>query len=155
MRAFVLEGGLQIGEISYLFEENDFHDRELCRPLGSSRHSNSVCDGSNQLNSASRPGSGSVEPIEMLAVLRKFRPSSSSSSLQRLSSLFLSRPMSTRTYSEAIDALNSLLSNAATLEAMRVAGGTARALAIPEMIEYLHRIGYSVSLDLALDCIDC
>ena len=63
--------------------------------------------------------------------------------------------MSTRTYSEAIDALNSLLSNAATLEAMRVAGGTARARAIPEMIEYLHRIGYSVSLDLALDCIDC
>jgi len=56
--------------------------------------------------------------------------------------------MSTRTYSEAVDELNSLQSNAATLEAIRVAGGPDRSshFAIPEMLEYLHRIGYSVSL---------
>ena len=55
--------------------------------------------------------------------------------------------MSTRSYSEAVDALNSLQSNAATLEALRASGGRASDFAIPEMLEYLHRIGYSVSLE--------
>lgn len=58
--------------------------------------------------------------------------------------------MSTRCYSEAVDALNSLQSNAATLEAIRASGGRLGSFAIPEMLEYLHRIGYSVSLALFL-----
>jgi folylpolyglutamate synthase len=62
--------------------------------------------------------------------------------------------MSARSYSEAVDALNSLQSNAATLEALRASGGRASEFAIPEMLEYLHRIGYSVSLGLAVGCMD-
>lgn len=58
--------------------------------------------------------------------------------------------MSTRSYSEAVDALNSLQSNAATLEALRASGGRLSDFAIPEMLEYLHRIGYSVSSVLVL-----
>lgn len=58
--------------------------------------------------------------------------------------------MSTRTYSEAVDALNSLQSNAAVLEALRVSGRKMSSHAIPEMLEYLHRIGYSVSSGFAL-----
>ncbi|KAK7060501.1 Folylpolyglutamate synthetase [Paramarasmius palmivorus] len=50
--------------------------------------------------------------------------------------------MSTRSYEDAIDALNSLQSNAATLDAVRASGGTLSTLAIPEMLEYLGRIGY-------------
>ncbi|KAI3612308.1 tetrahydrofolylpolyglutamate synthase [Moniliophthora roreri] len=50
--------------------------------------------------------------------------------------------MSTRSYKDAIDHLNSLQSNAATLDAVRASGGTLSALAIPEMLEYLGRIGY-------------
>ncbi|KAJ6628771.1 FolC bifunctional protein [Mycena sp. CBHHK59/15] len=50
--------------------------------------------------------------------------------------------MSTRTYSDAVDSLNSLQSNAAVLEAVRASGGRSSAFAIPEMIEYLGRIGY-------------
>ncbi|KAJ3573349.1 hypothetical protein NP233_g2487 [Leucocoprinus birnbaumii] len=51
--------------------------------------------------------------------------------------------MSTRTYRDAIDHLNSLQSNAATLEAVRASGGRLSEFAIPEMLEYLERIGYS------------
>lgn len=51
---------------------------------------------------------------------------------------------STRTYQDAIDHLNSLQSNAATLEAVRASGGRLSNFAIPEMLEYLGRIGYSV-----------
>ncbi|ETW83873.1 hypothetical protein HETIRDRAFT_314661 [Heterobasidion irregulare TC 32-1] len=50
--------------------------------------------------------------------------------------------MSTRTYQDAIVHLNSLQSNAATLEAVRASGGRLSEFAIPEMVEYLHRIGY-------------
>lgn len=53
--------------------------------------------------------------------------------------------MSTRTYKDAVDCLNSLQSNAATLEASRASGGKLVKVAIPETIEYLQRIGYSVS----------
>ena len=56
--------------------------------------------------------------------------------------------MSTRSYREAIDALNSLQSNAATLEALRMYRGRVGNPTIPEMLEYLHRIGYSVSFGL-------
>ena len=56
------------------------------------------------------------------------------------------RTMSTRTYRDAVDHLNSLQSNAATLEAVRASGGRLSDFAIPEMIEYLQRIGYSASL---------
>lgn len=48
-------------------------------------------------------------------------------------------------HQDAIEKLNTLQSNAATLEAMRKSGqGPKAELAIAEMIEYLNRIGYSV-----------
>ncbi|KAM6495760.1 Mur ligase [Amanita muscaria] len=50
---------------------------------------------------------------------------------------------STKTYQNAVQDLNSLQSNAAVLEAIRAGGGIANKDAIPEMIEYLGRIGYS------------
>ncbi|KAI0068812.1 FolC bifunctional protein [Artomyces pyxidatus] len=50
--------------------------------------------------------------------------------------------MSARTYSDAIEHLNSLQSNFATLEAVRLSGGRISESAIPEMVEYLERIGY-------------
>lgn len=53
-----------------------------------------------------------------------------------------------RSYSDAVDHLNSLQSNAATLEAVRASGGKLSDLAIPEMLEYLGRIGYTVRLRL-------
>ena len=53
--------------------------------------------------------------------------------------------MSTRTYQDAVELLNSLQSNAAALEAARASGGRSE-FAIPEMLEYLGRIGYSVRI---------
>ncbi|KAJ7129519.1 FolC bifunctional protein [Mycena epipterygia] len=50
--------------------------------------------------------------------------------------------MSTRTYRDAVDSLNSLQTNAAALELVRASGGRSSAFAIPEMIEYLGIIGY-------------
>ncbi|KAG8880255.1 Folylpolyglutamate synthetase [Tulasnella sp. 331] len=47
-----------------------------------------------------------------------------------------------RTYKDAVDALNSLQSNAATIAAIRASGQRNTDFAIPEMIEYLGRIGY-------------
>jgi folylpolyglutamate synthase len=52
--------------------------------------------------------------------------------------------MSGRSYKDAIDFLNTLQSNAATLDAVKASNGQTNALAIPEMIEYLDRIGYKV-----------
>ncbi|KAF7301806.1 Folylpolyglutamate synthase [Mycena indigotica] len=52
------------------------------------------------------------------------------------------RTMTTRSYREAIDTLNSLQSNAAALDLVRATGGRSSAFAIPEMIEYLGIIGY-------------
>lgn len=54
--------------------------------------------------------------------------------------------MATRTYKDAINCLNTLQSNAATLEASRASGGKLVKVAIPETIEYLKRIGYAVSM---------
>ncbi|PWZ03693.1 FolC bifunctional protein [Testicularia cyperi] len=51
----------------------------------------------------------------------------------------------TRSYDDAIEALNSLQSNAATIEAIRKSGGRMNDFAIPEMLEYLARIGYQPS----------
>lgn len=51
--------------------------------------------------------------------------------------------MATRSYAAAIDALNSLQSNAATIEAIRKSGKTVNELNEPEMTEYLERIGHS------------
>ena len=62
----------------------------------------------------------------------------------RFISLVQRRAMSGRSYKDAIDLLNTLQSNAATLEALRASGGLTNSLAIPEMIEYLGRIGYKV-----------
>lgn len=56
-----------------------------------------------------------------------------------------SRNMSTKSYQDAVEHLNSLQSNAATLEAVRASGGRLSQFAIPEMLEYLERIGYTVS----------
>ncbi|KAE8224344.1 hypothetical protein CF326_g8052 [Tilletia indica] len=50
-----------------------------------------------------------------------------------------------RSYTAAIEALNTLQSNAAAIEAIRKSGGKLNDLALPEMIEYLARIGYSPS----------
>lgn len=47
-------------------------------------------------------------------------------------------------YKDAVEKLNTLQSNAATLEAVRASGGRLSQFAIPEMLEYLGRIGYSV-----------
>ncbi|KAG6821585.1 hypothetical protein H0H93_000094 [Arthromyces matolae] len=52
--------------------------------------------------------------------------------------------MSTRSYRDAVEHLNSLQSNAAALEAARASGSTRLSeFAIPEMLEYLGRIGYT------------
>ncbi|KAF9057696.1 FolC bifunctional protein [Panaeolus papilionaceus] len=51
--------------------------------------------------------------------------------------------MSTKSYQDAVEHLNSLQSNAATLEAVRASGGRLSQFAIPEMLEYLERIGYT------------
>lgn len=48
-----------------------------------------------------------------------------------------------RSYSAAIDALNSLQSNAATIAATRAAGGKYNDWLIPEMVEYLGRVGHT------------
>jgi hypothetical protein len=56
-----------------------------------------------------------------------------------------SEEMSTRSYKDAVDHLNSLQSNAATLETVRASGGRSE-FAIPEMLEFLERIGYTVSV---------
>jgi hypothetical protein len=62
-------------------------------------------------------------------------------------------PMSTLSYQAAVERLNSLQSNAATLEAVRASGGRLSEFAIPEMLEYLERIGYKVSGQSASDCV--
>jgi hypothetical protein len=59
--------------------------------------------------------------------------------------LFLrARAMSGRSYADAIARLNSLQSNVATLDALRASGGRMTEFAIPEMVEYLVRIGHEV-----------
>ncbi|KAG1755551.1 Mur ligase, partial [Suillus lakei] len=62
-------------------------------------------------------------------------------------SRFHGRRMSTAapTYRDAIDALNSLQTNAAILEAVRAAGAQLNPNAIPEMIDYLRRVGLEPS----------
>jgi folylpolyglutamate synthase len=60
---------------------------------------------------------------------------------------FSGRRMSTtpaRTYKDAIDALNTLQTNAAVLEVVRAAGAKLNPNAIPEMIDYLRRVGLEV-----------
>ncbi|KAG2156192.1 FolC bifunctional protein [Suillus clintonianus] len=52
---------------------------------------------------------------------------------------------STPTYRDAIDALNSLQTNAAILEAVRAAGAKLNPNAIPEMIDYIRRVGLEPS----------
>ncbi|CAO1619869.1 unnamed protein product [Parajaminaea phylloscopi] len=48
-----------------------------------------------------------------------------------------------RSYNAAIDALNTLQSNAATIAAIRAAGGKYNDWLIPEMVEYLRRAGHT------------
>jgi len=56
--------------------------------------------------------------------------------------------MSTRTYQDAIACLNTLQSNAAHIEAVRATGIRKNDLAIAEMIAYLEKLGYKVTIDL-------
>jgi hypothetical protein len=86
------------------------------------------------------------------------RPNALLSSLFRsLSSKFgrlaNSRNMSTRSYKEAVEHLNTLQSNAAALDAVRASGGRSSEFAIPEMLEYLGRIGYSVRIYVDRQCL--
>jgi len=69
---------------------------------------------------------------------------SSYRSLPRIPRVPFSRLMSTHTYQEAVEKLNTLQSNAAALDAVRASGGRISQFAIPEMLEYLGRIGYTV-----------
>jgi len=57
----------------------------------------------------------------------------------------LSTMTSPRSYSAAIDALNSLQSNAAVIDAIRKSGTTNGEAQMVEGVEYLKRIGYTVS----------
>ena len=65
--------------------------------------------------------------------------------LQQTRTRKLCKEMSTRSYQDAVDHLNSLQSNAETLNAIRASGGR-NEFAIPEMIKFLERIGYFVSV---------
>lgn len=75
----------------------------------------------------SRPANFNLRPAHRPAVF--LRMASSSSSPQR-------------SYSAAIQALNTLQSNAATIAATRAAGGKYNDWLIPEMVEYLQRAGH-------------
>ena len=76
--------------------------------------------------------------------------------LPPLRSRLAARAMSTRTYGDAVEHLNSLQSNAATIEAAKATGGRLSTSAIPEMLEYLGRIGYKVRklLNTSFACSD-
>lgn len=55
-----------------------------------------------------------------------------------------------RTYAQAIDCLNGLQSNAATIEATRRSGGKGGDIQLAEQVEYMRRVGYEVSRTLAV-----
>ena len=59
--------------------------------------------------------------------------------------------MSARSYSDAIDVLNSLQSNAASIDAL-LASGSMKTMEsiVPVTLDYLRRLGYSVSPGLSL-----
>lgn len=61
---------------------------------------------------------------------------------KRLARPYRAMTTQARTYAAAIDALNSLQSNAATIEAIRRSGKTVNEFNEPEMTEYLERIGH-------------
>ena len=69
-------------------------------------------------------------------------------SFARINSVRTYSTMTDRSYNAAINALNSLQSNAATIEAIRRSGKTVNELNEPEMTEYLERIGHNVRLEL-------
>ncbi|VEU24044.1 DEKNAAC105130 [Brettanomyces naardenensis] len=60
-------------------------------------------------------------------------------------SSILNKPMLRRTYKDAVNALNSLQSNFATIDAVRKSGINRSPVLIPEMIEWARRIGYKPS----------
>lgn len=62
----------------------------------------------------------------------------------RMSSTAASAPNGGRTYADAINCLNSLQSNAATIEAIRQGKGKSGDELVAEGVEYLQRIGYKV-----------
>lgn len=84
--------------------------------------------------------------VSVFFTASSLRAISSSSKMASMSSSAAAAPSSSggRTYSDAIDALNTLQSNAAVIAAIRASGGKLNDFAIPEMVEYLKRIGYSV-----------
>lgn len=52
-----------------------------------------------------------------------------------------------RTYNDAVTALNSLQSNFAVVDAIRKSGRKMNEQAIPEMVEWCRRIGYQVRVE--------
>ncbi|BFZ65382.1 Folylpolyglutamate synthetase [Saitoella coloradoensis] len=52
---------------------------------------------------------------------------------------------SPRTYDDAVNALNTLQTNAAVLDALRKSGGKMNATSLPEMHEWIRRVGYTAS----------
>lgn len=69
-------------------------------------------------------------------------------SFARINSVRAYSTMTDRSYGAAINALNSLQSNSATIEAIRRSGKTVNEYNEPEMVEYLERIGHKVRLEL-------
>ena len=59
--------------------------------------------------------------------------------------------MSTRTYESAVSLLNGCQTNAAILEALRKSGNSLNLQSLPEMRDYVKRIGYPVA---ALDTLN-
>ena len=62
----------------------------------------------------------------------------------RSKSLFSSNPTCSDHIQDAVTALNTLQSNYAIVDAIRKSGGRMNEQAIPEMIEWLRKLGYQV-----------
>lgn len=69
----------------------------------------------------------------------------SAPSSTRVTSTSSDNKMNRRTYKEAINALNTLQSNFATIDAVRKSGINRNSMLMPEMIEWVRRIGYAPS----------
>lgn len=79
-----------------------------------------------------------------------FNQASSSTNAQSSSSIpdnntLVNEKMIRRTYKDAINALNTLQSNFATIDAVRKSGINRNSMLMPEMIEWVRRIGYKPS----------
>ena len=91
------------------------------------------------------PFSAVMRPSFLLCFFLRARPSRTSQTCRNMSTI--------RSYADAVQHLNSLQSNAAVLDAVRASGGRSSEFAIPEMLEYLGRIGYTVRVYLNASCV--